>query len=275
MADAAAPQLDYAPAPPLSRPRRVARRAFAWLGLGALVLVSAIYGPAMIRQAWYLRAQQGCLESSVPSTQVVYCNDPATASQLLASGYKPVASAVGRSLATSASGASMSAGYVPPALSGVGEDTLGYYANVGYAYVRQGVPNAPMRTSAFVHERRNQAIGQRLVAIIFLERQDSAWGPRRLEINALTWRPATWEPGSRLQLASLTSLVVPDIDHRRFRVFGGQADPNNAAHFTLAYDADGAAGTIDGYLDSYERVTLQFRDGPGTGWGTVGLGFGY
>jgi hypothetical protein len=275
MTDVIAPQLDYAPAPPMSRPRRLARRAFAWLGLGVLVLAAAIYGPAMIRQAWYLRAQQRCLECTIPSTQLVYCNDPAAASQLLASGYKPVASAVGRSLASSANGASMSAGYVPPALSGVGEETLGYYANVGYGYIRQGVPNAPMRTSAFVHERRNAAVGQRLVAIIFLERQDSAFGTRRLEINALTWRPATWEPGSRLQLASLTSLIVPDIDHKRFRVFGGQADPSNPAHFTLAYDADCVPGTIDGFLDSYERVTLQFRDGPGTSWGTVGIGFGY
>src|SRR5437016_3704515 len=116
------PQLDYAPAPPLSRSRRIARRILGWLALGLLLLVALQYGPPLWRQVWYLRGQRQCMEFTVPTAQVVYCNDPAAAATLLSSGYKPVASAVGRSLgAASTAGASMSAGFAPPVLASVGE----------------------------------------------------------------------------------------------------------------------------------------------------------
>jgi hypothetical protein len=157
----------------------------------------------------------------------------------------------------------MSAGFVPGPLADVGEEYLGYYANYGWGYVRQGVSNAPLRTGAFLHARRNAETGERLVGVVFLERQDAAASARRLEINVLVWRPATWEPGSRLQLAGLTSLVVPAIDGKHVHVFSGQPDVANAAHFTMGYEINGQAGTIDGWLDAYDRVMMQFRDGPG------------
>jgi hypothetical protein len=255
-------QLDYAPAPPLGRQRAMARRALGWVGLIVLVAAVLVYAPPMWRQVWYMRGQGRCMRFALPAGQLVYANDAAEATGLMTAGYKPVASAVGRSLGgTPAS--SMSAGFAPPPLADVGEEYLGYYANYPWGYVRQGVSNAPLRTGAFLHARQNAQSGERLVGVVFLERQDAQPGERRLEINALVWRPATWEPGSRVQLVGLTSVVVPEIDGKRVHVFAGQADPANAAHFTLGYDIDGQAGTIDGWLDAYDRVMMQFRDGPG------------
>jgi hypothetical protein len=158
----------------------------------------------------------------------------------------------------------MSAGFAPPPLADVGEESLGYYANFGTGYVRQGAGgDAPPRTGAFLHGLHNASTGQRLVGLVFLERQDSPVGERRLEINALVWRPATREPDSRLQLAGLTTLVAPAIDRHRVRIYSGRTDPLNPAHFTVPYEIDGHPGTIDGWLDSYDRVQLQYRDGPG------------
>src|SRR5437660_8603813 len=109
MTDAPPRQLDYAPAPPLEKQRRLVRRGFLWAGLGLLVVAAVQFGPGLWRQAWYLRGQARCMGFALPAGQVAYANDPADATPLLAAGYKPVASAIGRVLGT-APGATMSAG---------------------------------------------------------------------------------------------------------------------------------------------------------------------
>jgi hypothetical protein len=222
------------------------------------------YLPAAWRQTWYLGGQRKCMAFSFPADQLAYANDPADATALLAKGYKPVASAVGQILGPSP-GATMSAGRALDPLAEVGEETLGYYANTGRGYVRQGVSNAPMRTGAFLHARHHAHGEERLVGVVFLERQIPTSGDRLLEINALVWRPATWELGSRLELAGLTTLVFTHLDHRRVRIYCGQMDAADASHFTLRYDIDGESGTIDGWLDPFDRVRLQVRDGPAVG----------
>ena len=54
-------------------------------------------------------------------------------------------------------------------------------------------------------------------------------------------------------------------NRRRVHLFAGQADVADPSHFTLPYDIDGQPGTIDGWLDAYDRVRLQVRDGPAVG----------
>jgi hypothetical protein len=228
------------------------------------------------------------MDFNVPTGQVVYANTPNDATLLLASnGYKPVASVAGRTVTVgpdAQNSATMSAGLSFPPLADVGEDTIGSYAQVGGRYLRIAVANAPIRTGGFLHVRRNAQVGQdRLVAIVFLERDDPPTkGPfesdkmydarvkataalgRRLEINALVWRPATWQPGSRLQLAGLTTLVLTGLDRHDVRLFAGQADPVNADRFTLPYEIDGQRGVIEGTLDFLDRVQLKVIEGPAT-----------
>ena len=48
----------------------------------------------------------------------------------------------------------------------------------------------------------------------------------------------------------------------RFRLFAGQADRADPAHFWLPYDLAGETGTIDGWLEAGDRIRLQVRDGP-------------
>jgi hypothetical protein len=48
------------------------------------------------------------------------------------------------------------------------------------------------------------------------------------------------------------------------RIFAGQADPNDASHFTIEYEwPSGVRGTIDGWLRDDDHVDLQIRPGPG------------
>jgi hypothetical protein len=55
------------------------------------------------------------------------------------------------------------------------------------------------------------------------------------------------------------------LDSRRVRIFAGQADPADESHFTLTYEVDGHRGLIDGWLDPYDKVRMQVRDGPAVG----------
>lgn len=47
----------------------------------------------------------------------------------------------------------------------------------------------------------------------------------------------------------------------QLRVFAGQADPQDASHFTIRYELDGIAGTIDGWLRADGSVALEPRAG--------------
>jgi hypothetical protein len=49
---------------------------------------------------------------------------------------------------------------------------------------------------------------------------------------------------------------------RTFLLLGGQANPQDATHFTIDYEADGTPGTIDGWLLPGDIVKLKFRDPP-------------
>ena len=183
---------------------------------------------------------------------------------MLASGYKPVASVIGLALGK-IPGAAISAGMPLSILAEVDEATIANYANVGGGYVRQNVANAPFRTGAFLHSRRNARAGERLVGVVFLERTNAIIGERFLEINSLVWRPATLELDSRLELASMNALIFARIEHRNIHVYSGRPDPADNSHLTIPYDMDGRAGTIDGWLDPYDRVRLMVRDGPAVG----------
>lgn len=288
MSAPALPQLDYAPTPPAEPYRRWAKRIVRCASLIVAVTLAIFYGPDTVRQVWYLRAQRRCMDFNVPAGQVVYANTSNDATMLLASnGYKPVASVEGRTVNVgpdAQNSPTMSAGLSFPPLADVGEDTIGSYAQVGGRYLRIAVNNAPIRTGGFLHVRRSAQVGQdRLVALVFLERQDpptkgtfesdksyetrvKAFADlgRRLEINALVWRPATWEPGSRLQLAGLTTLVLTGLDRHDVRLFAGQADPVNEDRFTLPYTINGQRGVIEGTLDVLDRVQLKVIEGPAT-----------
>jgi hypothetical protein len=43
------------------------------------------------------------------------------------------------------------------------------------------------------------------------------------------------------------------------RIYAGQADPANSAHFTFDYEYAGRRGTIDGWLQADETVLLEYR----------------
>ena len=49
---------------------------------------------------------------------------------------------------------------------------------------------------------------------------------------------------------------------KQFRLFNGQPDPADPSRFTIAYEVDGQRGTIEGRLDSEDKIKLRIMDGP-------------
>jgi hypothetical protein len=47
----------------------------------------------------------------------------------------------------------------------------------------------------------------------------------------------------------------------RLRLFAGQADPNDASHFSIAYVADDREGVIDGWLMDDDKIKFKSREG--------------
>ena len=59
--------------------------------------------------------------------------------------------------------------------------------------------------------------------------------------------------------------MLTGLDRHRVRIFAGEPDAADESHFTIPYDVDGTPGLIDGWLDPYDKVRMQVRDGPAVG----------
>jgi hypothetical protein len=89
---------------------------------------------------------------------------------------------------------------------------------------------------------------------------------RDLAIDAIDFdvhviRPGTLWSRPRLCHEQIwrTPFVRPFAGDRQVRLFTGQCDPANLAHFTIGYECDGKRGTIDGWLQSDDTILLEPR----------------
>jgi hypothetical protein len=62
--------------------------------------------------------------------------------------------------------------------------------------------------------------------------------------------------------SSVRSVEIPLRPDQVMRIYAGQPDPNDDAHFTIKYEIDNIPGTIDGRLEADDTVTLKVIDGP-------------
>ena len=116
-----------------------------------------------------------------------------------------------------------------------------------------GTGNGVLDGNAFLHGRRSANRTERLVTVDAgddlrcASRALSPWGsdPKLLMRSYLRGR------GIAIQLADADALTV----------FGGQADENDEAHFTVALVVNDVRSVVDGRLADDGKVTLSPRDG--------------
>jgi hypothetical protein len=180
-----------------------------------------------VRQAELLYAQRVWLNFSAPADRVVYDDDPSRAAALLAlADYARVYTPQGKAAIV----------WTPPQFSDAWFRTSG----------RPPSPTAVL----FLHERRTAA-GERFLLSCELEAASGLAGSSTTPIRMSEIRPAGWRRG--LARRNAVGWPLPAQIQRaiqtgaHLRVFAGQADPDDATHFTVKYTLDGVEGILDGY----------------------------
>jgi hypothetical protein len=115
----------------------------------------------------------------------------------------------------------------------------------------------------FVHARRAPGGHERLVVVAFNPPGFVAGNRTPFTARAIArggWlRPLSTNfkaEASQLPLEFVTSKDQP------LKLYAGQPDPTDEAHFTIDYETPAGHGTIDGWLHRDDTVTLTARDGP-------------
>lgn len=150
-----------------------------------------------------------------------------------------------------------------------------------------GFANSPDLPVVFLHERTSPAGKRRLVVVHLLWRQNlgaqsgggvTVFTERRLLATAL--EPASLDAPPTRDVYETLNLHLAEDDTARLSgrqeprsvrdganmtVFAGQADPNDASHFTIAYQLGDAGGMIDGWLHD-DGIQLKPREGKPIVW---------
>jgi len=247
--------LQYARATP-RWPKRLWRIFFIAL-LTILALTAWRRGPYLWRQAHILYWQRQCLNFSLPPSTVVYEEDP-TAAAILLRQPDYFLYVLGRGQDFSKPGPIVhAAAFIPSCWRTFGRP---------YAFAltaRRANPSAAI----FLHERISPAGHHRLICIEYFP-GPGPFQPAFIaheDYDSSVFVPATWthaptQVGQRpwaisvfLGFASRPPLI---------RVFAGQIDPNDSAHFTVRYQMWGHEDILDGRLLDNDTVTLTPRHPP-------------
>ncbi|MCY2953882.1 MAG: hypothetical protein NTU53_18215 [Planctomycetota bacterium] len=113
------------------------------------------------------------------------------------------------------------------------------------------------RFFCFLHARRAPGGPEELVAVGF-DGGGFIWGdPNPFWACVMkTGLPdrSSWRSFTRVKDFSFTC-----DPQKRLRIFAGQPDPNDASHFTIAYEAGDTKAVIDGWLKDDDTIVLKLR----------------
>jgi len=220
--------LDY------SRPDGSSRRARRLLVIASLLIALAVivfrFGAPVKDHLQYLRRQSIWLNHLDPPDTVVYEENPADGTKLLATGdYTRVP--------------------YGGTFAGTDWDPVALTAN----------QNKPWSVCLYEHRAKANSSPERLITIFCQTVNEEELGHGRvIKLSAVVMQKATPWPGSRIKTLRTSDFVplegLSDGDFVRF--YSGQPDPADPAHFTIRYHFNGQPGVIDGRLNPDESATL-------------------
>ena len=213
--------------------RRVLRRIVMPIVLLLVVGAAFTFGPPLYRHTQSLCWQRQCMTYTAVPGRVAYSDDPADLPSLLGTG-----------------------GYDTNALS-AGPSRYVILRNGAWKqYAGKALPQV------FMHRRRSPGSNDRLVVVQFATFRGRAFDAFDLLVfTPYVERPSTVfsrTTGSGSGPAQLQMLRAPG---EGTRVVEGLADRQDPFHFTIDYVHNGTAGTVDGWLNDDESVTLSPRSG--------------
>ena len=232
-------ELAYAPAPSWSR-RRVFRRFVLPV---STVLVAGLlwrYGPSLVEHVQVLESQRRTLGYAPPPGRVIYDNDPQRVPGLL-----------------------QDPAYVSTH-TGLPKGAFALYDNpVFQTHQRRGKSAArPVAPAAFMGRLTSPAGNTRLVAVQWTQVPPGDAPFLQFALRPTVEVPARlFAPGRSVPLGSAAGLEMFVAPGDRTRIVEGQRDPADPSHFTIDYVHNGVPGTIDGWLNDDDTVTLGPRAG--------------
>ncbi len=230
-------RLKYAP-PAHWHERPAVRKTVRAVFVVGVVAIAALLLWATGRRMFMLHYQKQAMTFVAPPEQIAFTNDPTEAARLLQSGGSYIAG-------TNGSGTAM---FSIPALRRLAEIENEHHVN-GHA---------------FSHVRQADGGSERLVKVSMPYLQTSGSPALTLEprLRPIFTPTGVNERLRAIDLSGSDSLRVDLHPADRFRLFVGQPDLKDAAHFTFAYELNAETGTIDGWLMNDDTVKLEPRDGP-------------
>jgi hypothetical protein len=251
--------LQYAPKPPWPRRRRV------WVFAVTTILTVAIagvfayryYRPAIAQRRAVMAMHDACLSYSIPRDVEVYGERSVFASQYFnppkaaTTSSKAVPSIPG--MVATINDSSLWEWLVPPMLQ-------------SQALLRPpGKPVVDIDGGVlFLHGRRSSGRPIRLVCV---EIHHNRWRPdmyRESRARHWTFRTRVLRPASFFSAGEILSEQVDSIPNWPdpafgLQIFGGQPDPQDDSHFTIALAPGSFSGTLDGWLMPDDTVKLAIR----------------
>jgi hypothetical protein len=207
------------------------------------------------RRSPFLSVQRQCMNLAYPPTQVAYEEDHQQAQTIVAGQ----ATSTGWTMLSDSNGKAL-AFYLKP-------DLVNQYID----WDASGPVMNPFNSFLFLHARQATGGPERLVHVgvnsIFSIRGGAEGGlaPGKLqEQQVLDWqviRPGTlFSPAAQVASGSWGNKTLYINMPKPLRLYAGQADPNDASHFTVdALTANGGTLTIDGYLQPNDQITFSLH----------------
>ena len=115
-------------------------------------------------------------------------------------------------------------------------------------------------TLAFLHRLRSPAGHAHVVAVRCVPLYLCSGSVRQAFCTAAVEPAAAWPLSSRPAMHGADCAGGFPVKVK-VQVFGGQSDPADPSHFTIAYTVAGLPGTLDGWLRDDDTVELDVRPG--------------
>jgi hypothetical protein len=241
-------QLEYAPAPPLLRRKRI-RRIALLLILAALVIAGWRYGGPVSRQVRLLYVQRQCLTYGPPVDRIASSDDPPDLAAL--------STLPDHCVLVNQNGARPNhpriVAYAPPCWN---DFTCANFPLLNH------LRNAAI---VFCHERTSRSGVRRLVVV----ERGTAWShypynPLNLDVLLIEPASLTGRPIDRTPVyPNVWYTGATAIETAPLRVYAGQPDPADPARFTIRYQVAGHEHLVEGRLhDDGKDVTLKFLTPP-------------
>jgi hypothetical protein len=205
------------------------RRAVLIASVVVTAWVAWVWGPSVWRLGILLQTHRRCLAVAVPGNKVTLDNDPRNAAPLIAADPQYV-------------------------LLGSAGPVVWFCKDWERLIAEVSPPGRRPCATVFIGDRFTPA-GKRCLVVVEATCEPVANG------NGVVRLLGTTMIGSERRVVRTGLFGVPFYfdASTAMRLFAGQRDPSDPTHFTIAYQADGGSGTIDGWLRDDGTVILDRR----------------